>query len=80
MIPSMAVHVFKKTGKGFGSRAKVVNLKGTVTEDSSCKNSSMGMTTPPQKSAESKGGGGGGGVQRRICLYGGDRCTKCIAA
>jgi hypothetical protein len=30
MIPSMSVHVFKKTGKGFDSSAKVVNLKGTV--------------------------------------------------
>ncbi len=53
MIPSMSVHVFKKTGKGFGNRAKVVNLKETVSEDSNRKNSSMGVTTHPQKSAES---------------------------
>jgi len=59
MILSMSVHVFKKTGKGFGSRAKVVNLKGTVSEDSNCKNSSMGVTTHSQKSAESNARGEG---------------------
>jgi hypothetical protein len=59
MIPSMSVHVFKKNGKGLGGQAKVVNFKGTVTEDSRCKNSRMEVTTSPQKSAESNARGEG---------------------